>query len=215
MSLAKGAKKEKFHTEATEVEYDLLESMIDKHHEDFGDSEIKILMRHGGWQSKGKPVYAKFKVLGEDFRSTWGKDAILYINADLWHRLTEPQKRYVLDHALYALDIKCNKHGDVLEAADGRPLLKTVPPDIEAYFEVIRRHGPVTEDVKRLAIAIKEIGPEQLTIDDAAPLPLPEPHEGISGTIDADGTVTVVDDPNQVTIDLLVEEQDPNVPPLA
>ncbi|MNJ51812.1 hypothetical protein D3C77_471270 [compost metagenome] len=203
------AKAEKFHTEGTEETYELLRDMIDEFHEDFRDSEILILMKHGGWKSKGKTVFGKFKVLGDDLRTVWGKDAILYLNADMWNRMSEPQKRYVLDNALYSLDLKCNKHGDVLEAADGRPLLKTLPPDIEAFVEVIKRHGTITEDVKRLALAIKDVSPDQMTIEEAAAATegQQEPREGVRGTINPDGTVDVEDE-NQLTLEDAIDAAD-------
>lgn len=203
------AKAEKFHTEAVEETYELLNDMVDKHHGDFESTEFLILMKHGGWKSKGKTVFGKFKVLGDDLRSTWDKDAILYLNADMWKKMTEPQQRYVLDHALFGLDIKCDKHGNTLEATDGRPLLKTLPPDIEAFVEVIKRHGTTTEDVKRLAVAIKEVNPDQLTIEDAVAgadkSDRQEPRDGVSVKINPDGTVEV-EDKNQMSIEDLGED---------
>ncbi|MGM0882534.1 MAG: putative metallopeptidase [Bacillota bacterium] len=197
------AKAEKFHSEGTASEYNMLSNMISAHHKDFKDTEILILMKHGGWKSKGKTVFAKFKVLGDDLRSTWDKDAILYLNADMWNRTSEPQKKYILDHALFSLDLKQDKHGSVLEAMDGRPLLKSIPPDIEAYVEVIRRHGTITEDVKRLARALTETN--QLTFEEVAAAteeeaPPAPPREGIRGTVNPDGTVNVYDK-NQLTLE--------------
>lgn len=205
------AKADKFHTEALDETYELLSDMIEDQHEHLRVSEILILMKHGGWKSKGKTVFSKFKVLGDDLRSTYDKDAILYLNADIWNRTTEPQRRFILDNALYSLDLKRNKHDEALEAADGRPLLKTVPPDIEAYVDVIKRHGTVTEDVKRLALAIKEVNVVQLTIEDAGRTEKPqekqqEPREGKRGTIHNDGTVDVEDDPNQVKLEEAIKE---------
>lgn len=195
------AKAEKFHSEGTSAEYNMLGNMIKDHHKDFKDTEILILMKHGGWKSKGKSLFAKFKILGDDLRSTWDRDAILYLNADIWNRTSDPQRKYILDHALFSLDLKHDKHGCVLEAADGRPLLKTVPPDIEAYVEVIRRHGTITEDVKRLAKALTETN--QLTFDDVKEEQPAPPHDGIKGTIGQDGVVESVDydEKNQLTLE--------------
>lgn len=215
------AKKEKFHTEGTKETYELLQNMISNHHREFDQNEILILMKHGGWNTKGKTVFGKFKVLGDDLRSTWEKDAILYLNADMWNRFTEPQKRYVLDHALFSLDTKQNKHGVTLEAADGRPLLKTLPPDIEAYFEVIKRHGTITEEVKRLALAIKEVNPGQMTIEEASKATEEAegsgekqgPREGVRGQINPDGTVDV-EDKNQMTLEEAAAAADEDGPPI-
>ncbi|SFE42147.1 hypothetical protein SAMN04487969_102439 [Paenibacillus algorifonticola] len=200
--MAKAKAAEKFHSVGREEDYEQLNDIINKHHRDFADSEFLILFKHGGWKSKGKVVFGKFKVLGDDLRSTWGKDAILYLNADMWKQMAPAQKVYVLDHALFGLDFKYDRHKDVKEAADGRPLLTTVPPDIEAYAEVIKRHGAVTEDVKRLAKSMKEMN--QLTIDDIQEQPPEQPHEGVKVTVGQDGVVETVeeyDEKNQMTLE--------------
>ncbi|MEK3718939.1 putative metallopeptidase [Paenibacillus sp. FSL R7-0333] len=201
---------DKFHSQGAEETYNLLADMIEKHHADLQETEVLILMKHGGWKSKGKPVFGKFKVLGDDLRSTWKKDVILYLNADMWGILSEPQRRYVLDHALYGLDVKVDKDGETKLADDDRPLLKTVSPDIEAFVEVIKRHGTTTQDVKRLAAAIKEVNPDQVTIEDvigaggkpqggADPKP---PGNGLQVKKNPDGTVDVEEeDENQLTIE--------------
>ncbi|OMF35212.1 hypothetical protein BK133_10900 [Paenibacillus sp. FSL H8-0548] len=197
------AKAEKFHREASLDVYSMLNEMINQNHKEFNKTEILIQMKHGGWNSKGKTVFGKFKVLADDLRTSMEKDVILQLNAEMWTRMTDPQKKYVLDHALFSLDTKQSKHGVTLYATDGRPLLKTVPPDIEAYVEVIRRHGTITEDVKRLARAIKEVNPGQLTIDDAgtAQDPPAPPHEGLTVVVGADGVVEGVEDKNQLTLE--------------
>lgn len=199
---------DKFHSQGAEETYELLADMIDKHHPDLRATEVLVLMKHGGWKSKGKPVFGKFKVLGDDLRTTWMKDAILYLNADMWGILSEPQRRYVLDHALYGLDVKVDKDGETKLADDDRPLLKTVSPDIEAFVEVIKRHGTTTQDVKRLAAAIKEVNPDQVTIEDVIGAggkqqggedPKP-PGNGLQVKQNPDGSVDV-DDPNQAKLE--------------
>ncbi|MGG4218858.1 putative metallopeptidase [Paenibacillus jamilae] len=204
------AKAQKFHSEASKETYELLEDMIEKHHDRLEDTSFLILFKHGGWKTKGKTVFSKFKVLADDLRRTLNKDAILYLNADMWLALSDPQKRYILDDALYTITPKYDKHDCVVEAADGRPLLTTLPPDIEGFTEVIKRHGAITEDVKRLARALTETN--QLTIEDVAaaaeqkPEDKPtEPREGVKGYIHPDGTIDI-NDPNQAKLPIDDEE---------
>ncbi|UPK45941.1 putative metallopeptidase [Paenibacillus pabuli] len=198
---------DKFITDAPQAVNELLEDIISKNHTHLDDSEFLVIMKHGGWKSKGKTKFSGVSVLNEAIRMSMDKDAILYLNADMWNQMTDPQKRYVIDHALCTLDVKMDKHDDVLEAPDGRPLLKTLPPDIEAFFAVITRHGAVSEDVKRLAFAIKEVNVEQLTIEMAAEEQAKqeeaqkEPREGIKGMINPDGTINI-NDPNQAKLPL-------------
>lgn len=201
---------DKFHTEATVETNELLKDMIQKHHPHLRDNDFLVMMKHGGWKSKGKTKFSGVAVLNEAIRMITENDAILYLNADMWNQMAEPQKRYVLDNALFSLDVKKDKNKDVLEAKDGRPLLKTLPPDIEAFYAVISRHGAVSEDVKRLALAIKEVNVEQITLELAAAdqehqETQQEPREGIKGMINPDGTIDI-NDPNQVKLPLEGEE---------
>lgn len=196
---------DKFHTEATLETNELLKDMIQKYHPHLRDNEFLIMMKHGGWKSKGKTKFSGMSVLNEAIRMITENDAILYLNADMWNQMAEPQKRYVLDNALFGLDVKKDKNKDVLEADDGRPLLKTLPPDIEAFYAVISRHGAVSEDVKRLALAIKEVNVEQLTIEMAAEEQAKQEKEQQGPKTDADGNILITD-PNQAKIPLEGEE---------
>ncbi|MGO4375286.1 putative metallopeptidase [Paenibacillus sp. MCAF20] len=174
--------------------------MIEKHHDHFEEPQFLILFKHGGFTSKGRTLFAKFKVLADDMRRTLRKDAVLYLNCDAWRKMAEPQKLYFLDEALFGLDFKTNAKGDTLIHADGRPLLKTVPPDVEAYIDVIKRHGPIAADVKRLLLGLKEVG--QMTIEDIKEEPPAQPHEGVRVTVGQDGVVeSVDDDKNQLTLE--------------
>jgi hypothetical protein len=220
------AKKEKFHSEAPESVINLLHQVIDKFHKDFDNTEFKVLFKHGGWKSKGKTLLGKMKILGDDLRSTWGVDVILYLNADMWNRMSKPQMNYVLDDALYTLNLKYNRHGNELKAPDGRPLLTTVSPDIEVFFEVVKRHGSVMEDVKRLGLALSQ--GTQITLEDALEIEntgndvqetAANQREGVTGTISTDGTVNLATsksnldsdmsetDNNQLDMDRVIADQ--------
>ncbi|SFA90764.1 hypothetical protein SAMN05216312_102167 [Cohnella sp. OV330] len=215
----------KFHSEAPEAVYKFLEDVVGNLHDNLDGSEPLILFKHNGWKSKGKELFAKIKILGEDLRTAMGKDYILFLNKDLWEKMSEPQRRYVLDHQLSTIDITTDKHGDAKTANDGRAKLKSLPFDIEAYAPVIKRHGAIMEDVKRLALSLKETN--QLTIEEAAAAveadKPEEPREGIRGTIAQDGTVDVQrtdepepeDDKNQVKLEEAMQAADTGEDPNA
>ncbi|QJC52725.1 hypothetical protein HGI30_14925 [Paenibacillus albicereus] len=162
--MARAPKKEKYLSDAPQEVYGLLHELIEKHHDDLGDSHIIIKMRHGGWKAKGKMVFGKFAIFNELYRQETKKDAALILNADAWAVMKPNQKRYILDHQLYSLEVSTNKDGDIKEAADGRPILKSIPPDIEAFNNVIRRHGIAMDEIKSFSKALDEAG--QLTIED-------------------------------------------------
>lgn len=218
------AKKEKFHSEVPQEVYDMLETVVEAHHDDLMDTEFLVLFKHGGWKSRGKTVFGKVQVLNDAFRRTMRKDVIIYLNADMWALLSKPQKNYVIDHQLYTLDLKYDRHDNVLEAPDGRPLLSTVPPDIEAYTDVVKRHGIVMEDVKRLAKAMTEMN--QVTLeevlkfepnDNAAAdfrniVKEAEQHEGITYTLDGSGNIEVEKDEGGEQLEILSTDEKVDVP---
>src|SRR5690554_783393 len=123
--MAKAPKK--FHTIAGPDIHTMLDAIIKENHKDFTDTNFLILFKHGGWDSKGRRILGKAKVVGEDMRSTFGKDAIIYLNKDAWNYLNEAQRKYLLDHELCHLDIIQDKNYDTVLASDGRPKLTTVP----------------------------------------------------------------------------------------
>jgi len=200
--MARAPKKDKFHSEAPKEVYELLAEVIEKQHPDLEETEFLILYRHGGWKTKGKVVFGKVTILTDAYRRTMKKDAMLVLNADMWGIMSPAQKLYVLDHQMYSIDVATDKQGDTRTAADGRPTLASIPPDIEAFANVIKRHGIIMEDVKRLAGALKETN--QMTIEEAAAEaqsePPAEPREGIRGTIDHNGVVEP-EDKNQLTLE--------------
>lgn len=221
------AKKEKFHSTAPQDVVDLLQEVIDEFHDDLGETNFLVLFKHGGWKSKGKTMLGKMQVLNDAFRRTMQKDVILYLNADMWAVLSKPQKKYVLDHQLYTLDLKYNRHDDVLEAADGRPMLTTVPHDIEGFVDVVKRHGIIMEDVKRLAKAMTES--TQITLEDALKfepnenaaaefrdkVQQEEQREGIAYTIEAGAVVVQSKDAGDENPDdrpLLPDDEDDDLP---
>lgn len=156
----------KFHSEADDSTHEFLSTVINKYHKRLNRNRFLILFKHGGWMSKGRDIFGKPKVLADDLRRLLKKDAILYLNNDYWDIFSPAQKEYVVDQALYMLDVKRDNDGIVKEAADGRPLLGTVPPDIEGFADVIRRHGVIMEDVKRLAKALTETNQLSLSFED-------------------------------------------------
>jgi len=198
--MAKAPKVDKFHTKAPEDVIQNLDDIIDKHHEDLGDSHIQVWFKHGGWKSKSKTVFGKIQVMSDVFRRGMNCDAILYLNADMWKLFKQPQKNYLIDHFMYQLQTVTDRHGDSKIAMDGRPLLTTVPHDFEGYVDIVKRHGVIMEDVKRLASAMKETN--QITIEEVGNEVKEEPREGIEYKLDGSGEVIV--DKDQA--ELIVEE---------
>lgn len=160
--MAKAPKK--FHTQAGSEVTNLLEKVMSEHHKILRDNNFLILFKHGGWESKGRTILGRAKVVTEDMRSTFGKDAVIYLNREAWVFLTPEQKNYLLDHELCHLDIVQDKNFDTVTAPDGRPKLTTVPHDLEDFVSVIKRHGIIMEDVKRLVRVLGDA--KQITLDD-------------------------------------------------
>jgi hypothetical protein len=179
----------KFHTQAGSDTHSMLQDVIKESHGKLIKSSFLILFKHGGWESKGRTILGRVKVVGDDIRSTFGYDAIIYLNRNAWVMFSPVQKKYLLDHELCHLDVVVDKNFDTKIGEDGRPKLTTNPHDLEDFVAVVKRHGLIMEDMKRLAkvlIESKQITIEEVTAGDEKA----EPEE-----------TEVIDDENQLTLD--------------
>lgn len=84
-------------------------------------------------------------------------DYLVVIDAALWPTFSDLQKERLIYHEICHLQPKEDTQGRGIRLGnDGRPLLKVVPHDIEAFNEEIRRYGPTVVDIGDTCIAIAD-----------------------------------------------------------
>lgn len=145
--------------------YKLMEEILPKQHDHLKETNIRILLRTGNnWQSKGREVLGRAKILPDDVRRAFATDAFIVLNQYQWDEvLNEQQKRYLIDHELTHLDVAYDGE-DVKYLDDGRPKLTLRVHDVEDFSDVIQRHGLIMEDTKRLVKAMASA--EQMSMDE-------------------------------------------------
>lgn len=97
----------------------------------------------------GYPLQAKVSVIQYKQRVDERDDAEILLDRANWERLTEPQQRALLDHAVTHLDIQKDENGFVKTDDVGRPKLKLKVPDfrLSGFRSVARRHGDDAPEV--------------------------------------------------------------------
>lgn len=147
-------------------------------HEHLRGARILYLLRRGTWTSRGKVVFGRAKKLtgellyvarqllihqigagraveGADYADENGDlqyDFALEINRDFWPKLTDLQRRAIIDHEL----CHCIRQ-DKGWAITGH--------DVEGFGSNIRRYGLYMEDLAAFGKAVRQ-APDQLTLED-------------------------------------------------
>ncbi len=147
--------------------------LIDDHHGHLAEAKIAYLMRSGSWQKKGNPVDADVQVISGANRFMMNETVFrVVINAKVWERVDEKTRMYILDKQLS----RCEKNSTA--AGDVRWSLRDY--QIKEFASLIKRHGLVTDDLKRLDQALKqtelEFNKEQE--DEATQAETPAPTNG-------------------------------------
>lgn len=148
-------------------------------HEHLRGARILYLFRRGTWTSRGKTIVGRAKKLtgellyvarqllihqigagraveGADYADENGDlqyDFALEINRDFWPKLTDLQRRAIIDHEL------CHFHRD----EKGNWFI--TGHDVEGFGSNIRRYGLYMEDLAAFGKAVRQ-APDQLTLED-------------------------------------------------
>lgn len=84
-------------------------------------------------------------------------DYLVLIDAALWPSKSALEQERLIYHELCHLQPKEDTQGRGIRLGnDGRPLLKVVPHDIEAFHEEIRRYGPEVCEIQDACVAIAD-----------------------------------------------------------
>jgi putative metallopeptidase len=122
---------------ATKEVRSIVKAMRARHYEKFKKAKIVILLRLGKWNKWGTlaRVGKKQRQAGID------GDYILTFNGDAWPKLSEKQKKALVDHELYHMSRKKTKNGVQFKLRDH---------DVEEFVEIVKRYGDWTPNLKAL-----------------------------------------------------------------
>lgn len=115
--------------------YALMASIIHEHHTHLIEAKIQLCWKFGWKRNKdGILTYGKCKK-ASDFEAELGDaDFIIFLNGDLWDKLTDPFKKALLDHEL------CHAFG-LFDAEKNEWKWRVKKHDLEEFNQIVDRHG--------------------------------------------------------------------------
>jgi hypothetical protein len=149
--------------DAPEVE-ELAWTVIKRWHPHLRDARIRYLWREGAeWRAAGKTVLAKATKLGAQAGYLSGDfDATVIVDTARWAELNAEQRTALIDHELLHLRQVEDATGALVVQPSGRPVLRVVGHEVEAFVEEIQRHGLWHAELVHAGKAIRKL-----------PIPLP------------------------------------------
>lgn len=145
--------------------YDLMQTIIGKHHSDLAEAKIGLFWKLG-WNADadGRQTLGKCCKISEQTKEMLGEEADLdfaillnkeVVNSPEWSR---EQTKALLDHELChaapAMDDK--NEGEQKQDERGRLLWRIRKHDIEEFREIVHRHGCYKEDLEAFAETIRQ-----------------------------------------------------------
>jgi hypothetical protein len=163
--------------------YSQLASVIERWHPDLKVSQARIdllfvyadegevpLKLHG-W-----PCQAVVRIIGDKDRVAGRGDAEIVIDKGNYSGLSDAEKDALLDHELYHLKVKKDRHGIIQVDDHRRPKLKMRPHDVEVgwFDEIAQRHGEASAEIRSARALLHSRG--QLYFNFSAPAETPDLH---------------------------------------
>lgn len=164
--------------------YEIMESLVKKHHTHLADAKIAIAWRYG-WKANtdGRVTLGQAKKGSDLDRELHGYDFVILLNHEAVNggTLKQPQLKALLDHQLCHCEISKDQNGEPKIDENGRTVYRIRKHDIEEFREVVARHGLWMGDLEEFAAAIKEkedrplLKDAELAAERPATLPLGTP----------------------------------------
>lgn len=139
--------------------YAMLRELVDEHHEDLRDARIAL-----AWCTSWRPdvdgrcVLGRCRKASDLDRELAAFDFIILLRRTFWvdERVTEVQRRALLDHELHHAAVKVNdRTGDPEYDERGRKCFRTRKHDLEEFTAIVERYGTWTRDVELFYAALR------------------------------------------------------------
>lgn len=147
-------------SEAGVAMYALLEDLVEHHHNpELLDARIALAWATA-WRPDvdGRVVLGKLQKATDLARELAPYDLVVLLRQAFWTdpRVTDPQRRALLDHELCHATWRCDDQGAPLLDERGRYVYRTRKHDIEEFRCIVDRHGAWTADLERFARTLQE-----------------------------------------------------------
>ncbi len=138
--------------------YDLLDELVQQHHDELRHARIAL-----AWCTSWKPdvdgriTLGKCKKASDLDREISDYDFIVLLSRAFWRdpRVTDLQRRALLDHELSHAAMKFDPSGEPVEDARGRLVYRTRKHDLEEFTAIVERYGCYKRDIELFAAALR------------------------------------------------------------
>lgn len=159
-------------TEIGQPMYALLKELVKAHHIDLRYARISL-----AWCLSWKPdvdgrvTLGKCKKASDLDREMADADFVILLRQDFWSdpRVTDLQRRALLDHELCHAAMKFDGNGDPVEDERGRRVYRTRKHDLEEFAAIAERYGCWKRDIEHFAAALRRSPQGELDLSDKAP----------------------------------------------
>ena len=146
--------------------YGLLNELISAHHEELASARIALV-----WCTSWVPDADGRVTLGQCSRASdldremAAFDFVILLRRSFWidDRVTDKQRRALLDHELMHATVRVDAHGDPQTDDRGRVIYRTRKHDIEEFTDIVARYGTYKADLEKFAKALQAKGVPEFT----------------------------------------------------
>lgn len=139
--------------------YEMLRALVASYRPDLVDTRIAL-----AWCTSWKPdpdgrvTIGKCRKASDLDRELMEFDFIILLSKDFWLdlKVTDAQRRALLDHELMHAAVKIGENGEPEEDAKGRTVYRVRKHDIEEFADTVRRHGIYRGDLDTFAAALRQ-----------------------------------------------------------
>lgn len=139
--------------------YEMLRGLIREFRHDLIDTRIAL-----AWCTSWKPdpdgrvTIGKCRKASDLDRELMEFDFIILLSKEFWQdlKVTDAQRRALLDHELMHAAVKIGENGEPEEDAKGRTVYRIRKHDIEEFADTVKRHGIYRGDLDTFAAALRQ-----------------------------------------------------------
>lgn len=141
--------------------YSMLAELVREHHDELRGARFAIAWNLT-WQpdADGRTKIGMCKRASDLDRELAAFDFVILLRRAFWkdERVSDVQRRALLDHELCHAARATTKGGDPATDERGRPVWRIRKHDIEEFSEIVDRHGMWSRDLENLADAFRKNG---------------------------------------------------------
>lgn len=145
-------------SEAGRPMYALLSDLVSQHHEELVQARIALAW-NTSWRHDvdGRVTLGKCKKASDLDRELSSYDFVILLRRAFWldSRVSDQQRRALLDHELHHAAVKHDDNGEPVQDERGRVVYRTRKHDIEEFAPIVQRYGLWTSDLEHFAIALQ------------------------------------------------------------